>query len=96
MNSSADPEDTQKQQDIERIMQQAERAALFWFRLGRQHVAPGHQAAPGLQPMPPWHEAVRAALQAAEPGPRRVILQRLQEDGEPALALLAAAGAAGA
>ena len=48
--------------------------------------------APRLQPMPPWHAAVREALRVAAEGPVRVILQRLHDEGEGALDLLAASG----
>ena len=46
-------------------------------------------APPGLHAMPLWHAAVRTALYAAE-GPRRTVLQRLADDGDAALDLLAA------
>ena len=46
-------------------------------------------APPGLMAMPPWHSAVQNALLMAH-GPQRVVLQRLLDDGEPALDFLAA------
>ena len=51
-------------------------------------------AAPGLALIPPWHGAVRDALQAAQDEPRRTVLRRLCEDGDAALELLAASSGA--
>ena len=67
----------------------AHRAASLAAGLGRQ--AQAAAGPPGLTAMPPWHQTVRGELAAAT-GPRRVILQRLSDDGEAALDLLAAAG----
>jgi len=52
----------------------------------------GPLAPPGLSPMPGWHWAVEAELRVAPEGPRRIILQRLVDEGDAALDLLAAAG----
>ena len=38
--------------------------------------------------MPPWHQAACDALRFAPEGPQRIVLQRLVEDGEPALDFL--------
>ena len=46
--------------------------------------------APGLAAIPPWLDAARNAFLVAQ-GPQRIILQRLVEEGDPALQLLAAA-----
>jgi hypothetical protein len=50
----------------------------------------GAGAAPGLQQMPPWHGAVDLALGMATDANRRILLQRLRDEGEPALQFLAA------
>ena len=46
--------------------------------------------APGLRPMPLWHQAACTALAVAPEGPQRIVLTRLVEDGEAALELLVA------
>ena len=54
--------------------------------------SPQRNTAPGLQIIPPWHEAVREALVATNDAHRRIVLQRLLEDGDAALDMLAAGG----
>ena len=65
-----------------------------WYRaLGSAPAVPAAAAspAPGLSPMQPWHHAAQMELRAAPSGPRRVLLQRLVDEGDAALELLAAA-----
>ena len=71
---------------FEQVAHRAASLAAGWGRLAQAVAGP-----PGLAAMPPWHQTVRGELAAAA-GPRRVILQRLSDDGEAALDLLAAAG----
>ena len=72
---------------------------LYFEQLSRRAAGMAHvlgrmafSAPPGLSAMPPWHQAVVAELARAGQGPRRVLLQRLCDDGDAALDLLAAAG----
>ena len=77
--------------NFEHVAQRIERLLHLWQRclccLSRAPAAP-----PGLRLMPPWHSAVSSELLAAGLGPWRTILQRLSDDGDAALDLLAAAG----
>jgi hypothetical protein len=47
---------------------------------------------PGLRPIPLWHAAAREALRVATDAPRRLVLQKLYDEGDAALDLLAIAG----
>ena len=70
------------------IMSIVERPVRWYRSLGSSAAPP----APGLAVMQPWHRTAQAELQTAPGGPRRIILQRLVDEGDAALELLAAMG----
>ena len=70
---------------VARIEQLCQKVQQIRTQVGSDIFAP-----PGLSLLPPWHQAVQNALSMAADGNRRIILQRLAEDGDAALDLLAA------
>ena len=70
------------------FVQRAEKI-IQWMERARRGLL---LTAPGLNVMPPWHAVVQTELRTVADGPRKIVLQRLAEEGDSALDLLAAAG----
>ena len=66
------------------LVQAVERLGARWMQLRDQH----HEARRRAH-LPLWHPAAVAALASAGNGPERVFLQRLVDDGDAALQMLA-------